>query len=565
MALHSEYHMKFAKWVESKDLDKQKLREYLVTLILAVVFSAFLVLGFNFKHEIFGYSDPMLYLAYLLITILVFLLLLVFWKVCDRVSRFFLKHQKTPKAATGNFDKRSTFTLIWLLIFLCWIPIWLAAWPGFFCYDATGPLTSFMNGQIDPNQPLLHTVIMSGAILLGQGLTDSFNYGIALFIGISSLITSFVLAASLKVLYQQNAPKALLGVSLLYYCFSPIVSMFSLCSTKDVLFSVALVVVFLALFLAQQKPVLAHKWQNLIIFTLLIFVLLAFRNNTIIAIVISAPFLIYFCQGFRKQLSLALLSAFALFFIWTGLSQYIFPVDKELDQSALLVASVPTQQISRVWNEADLTADQRDEIADTLKSSQFDSINEYQELCADVSRNAFRDILVDKPDEPRFLELYMELGTKYPEIYFDGFLAMTYEAWYPFSTVDGYNGGWNIWHSYDSTETSLFSCDVEPPGEFNSKIPWLYDILWQISRFEVLQTNPFLAWIVSIPFCLWLLLLVFARSLIKNQRDILPSCIICLAIILTLLLGPMVLVRYYLFLFYILPLSVFQLVRPCVE
>ena len=193
-----------------------------------------------------------------------------------------------------------------------------------------------------------------------------------------------------------------------------------------------------------------------------------------------------------------------------------------------------------------------------MQSPDFDYLANYQGKCADSSRLAFLTILVVDPDIPEFLRTYFQLGLKYPEVYLDAFLVLTYEARYPFSTIDGYNA-WNS--AYIGTDTSLYGCGVEPPGQLNSKIPWLFDILWKISRFNVLQSNPLTAWTVSVPFCLWTFVLVLARAFIKRRKEVIVPSLLILFMVFTLLLGPMVLIRYYLFVFYLLPAFLFYLFK----
>jgi hypothetical protein len=209
-----------------------------------------------------------------------------------------------------------------------------------------------------------------------------------------------------------------------------------------------------------------------------------------------------------------------------------------------------------------MTQNERDSMQQLLGSSSGEYLAYYADRSADASREAFRIILVDDPDIPAFLNLYIQEGIKHPSVYFDAFIALTYEAWYPFSTVDGYCRDASTGHAYYLSETSLFACDVEPPGVLNSKIPQLYDLLWDISRFKVLQNNPLTAWLVSVPFFLWLFMLVLCRSIIKRRYDIMIPCILCAAVVLTLLLGPMVVVRYYLFLLYLFPLMLYFLIAP---
>lgn len=43
-----------------------------------------------------------------------------------------------------------------IILFLCWLPVFLAVYPGFFAYDATEELQEVLTGQYVTRHPLLH-------------------------------------------------------------------------------------------------------------------------------------------------------------------------------------------------------------------------------------------------------------------------------------------------------------------------------------------------------------------------------------------------------------------------
>jgi hypothetical protein len=541
-------------------------RTVCLTALCAAFFSGFLILGYKITHENIGYSNPLVYVAFIGGTVAIFALLLAFWALCDRLSeRLRLRQAQTNREPTRLDQIMTTrwfWAAVWLIILLSWLPIWLAAWPGFFAYDANTAFGSFTSGAIRPDQPLLHTLIMSLMMQLGEYLTGSINKGIALFIGLSALFVAAILTSLTKFLHRQGSPKVLTLISILYCAGSPLVAMHSLCSTKDVLFSAIMVLFVETLYLIAKKPEMVRQKKWFAIIVISVFMLLSLRSNMMIALLIAIPFLIYACSQNRVILVGAFALGMACSIAFNGPIASLFPMDKSKEQSLLLIASVPTSQLSRVWTMAEMTQDERDSVQQLLGPSSAEYLGQYVDRSADASRDAFRAILLDEPDIPAFLNLYVQEGVRHPSIYFDAFIALTYEAWYPFSTVDGYCGGWNPRHAYDVSETSLFACYVEWPGELNSKIPWLHDLLWNISRFKVLQNNPLTAWLVSVPFFLWLFMLVLCRSIIKRRYDTMVSCVLLAAVILTLLLGPMVVVRYYLFLLYLFPFMLYFLIAP---
>lgn len=291
--------------------------------------------------------------------------------------------------------------------------------------------------------------------------------------------------------------------------------------------------------------------------------LCSLRNNTIIALLILLPILIWACWGKRKAVLACYGIGLALFAIWTVPITHLVLSSYETTEKydLLLINSVPEQQLAYAWNDGNLSEDEIKSFLEiigpsggaTLESARYDD--------ADVARGAFARTLIIDRDLFSFYSLYLKEGLLHPGAYCRAFLSLTYEAWYPLSTPRGYNGGWNTQFEYDKTTTSLFGCWVEPPAELDSKIPALYEALWRISRFDVLQSNPLSSWLISIPSFLWLLILAFARGVVMKRKDVIAACSLLLAVVLTFLLGPMVLPRYYLVLFFTAPMLVYCLLQ----
>lgn len=47
-----------------------------------------------------------------------------------------------------------------IILFLCWLPVFLAVYPGFFAYDATEELQEVLTGQYVTRHPLLHVLML---------------------------------------------------------------------------------------------------------------------------------------------------------------------------------------------------------------------------------------------------------------------------------------------------------------------------------------------------------------------------------------------------------------------
>ena len=68
-----------------------------------------------------------------------------------------------------------------LFFLLCWIPVFLAVYPGFFVYDAQDELIQVQTRNFTTHHPLPHVLLLGGVILAVNKLTGSYNAGIAVY------------------------------------------------------------------------------------------------------------------------------------------------------------------------------------------------------------------------------------------------------------------------------------------------------------------------------------------------------------------------------------------------
>ena len=67
--------------------------------------------------------------------------------------------------------KRNTikaFLVTWLIIFVCWIPVFLAFYPGAFVYDAQDEYIQVVARTFTTHHPLTHVLLLGGAVGFGD-------------------------------------------------------------------------------------------------------------------------------------------------------------------------------------------------------------------------------------------------------------------------------------------------------------------------------------------------------------------------------------------------------------
>ena len=80
------------------------------------------------------------------------------------------------------WSTRRVFILAWMLIMVCWIPVWLAAFPGIYAYDAVTQTAEFyLNTGLSGHHPIAHTAFLWGSFSLGKMLFGTYEAGMAVY------------------------------------------------------------------------------------------------------------------------------------------------------------------------------------------------------------------------------------------------------------------------------------------------------------------------------------------------------------------------------------------------
>lgn len=149
----------------------------------------------------------------------------------------------------------------------------------------------------------------------------------------------------------------------------------------------------------------------------------------------------------------------------------------------------------------------------------------------------------------------MQTGLKNPGIYINSFLENTLYAWYPDSIIDGYNKHASASNTvYPPGKTSYMEYRVEAPGTLDSKLPSLYRFYEGIAKDTCVYQIPVLSMLFSVGFHLWILLICIFYAIHRKETAALLPALFMLLLCMTVLLGPMMLIRYFLILFFALPL-----------
>ncbi len=555
--------------------------ELVVTALTALLLSSFLVLGSWATAMAPDALEPVRVASIIPNAFPLFVLLLWLWQALDRASSRFAINQRAlecrpsagavvddeaddandrPRSSSRLRMRASSFLfgrwwpgLCFGILLLCWLPVFLAAYPGFFCYDMTigdyPEWTQFSEHELYTHHPVFHTLLMGSIVRAFADLSGSFNFGVAAYVVIQAVGVAGIFAFMLVRVRHASGSHLLCGVSLAYLALDPLVSMFVFCTTKDTLFSAF--AVMLAVLLYGYFADKEHRSiENLIALVLAGTAFCVLRPNGLFVFAALIPIVVAFAlRGMRVRLLVSCVVALSLSLAWLGPISTMLEA-KTTDLQRVNALSIPAQQLSYLYQNNLLEEGEKAR----LDSLGYEDEGSYLPYLADGSR--FNILSIPSED---LLGAYLSIGVHHPMEYLTVFLQHTQMAWNPYSYIDIYHG-----RAYAGRETSLFGFDWESPASSQSLFPPLLDALRSISGNLALQNMPGLALLASIPAYLWLLVVLCARTAITRDRRAVPVCALFGLLVLSVLIGPCVLTRYYLYLLFGLPLMMLALVaaRP---
>ena len=455
-------------------------------------------------------------------------------------------------------EKNLTLRPLWqvwlfysLLIFLCWLPIFLAYYPSVFAYDAEGQLYQVIAGDYSTHHPLLHTIFLGAFFRLG-GALGSYSAGMAVHSGVQMALMAGTFGWALCFLYKRRTAGCARILIFLFYAFFPANSVLALSTTKDVLFAALVLLDTLCLYQMVCGRSMAVGRKERAVYVIVTVLMLLFRNNAVYAFFVSAPILFIGLgragreksEGKRQDGRVgrkAYLCMTLLILTLFGVSSFALKaVTHAKSGSPREMLSVPLQQMARTRVEAEEEIDpvMRQNLEDYLSSEWVFAA--YNPHLADPVKN--RAVIHDNPKG--LIETWIRLGLEYPAIYVDAFLDNSLGLWYLLDTSHArvYGIGTESGFGYLSTDNRKMpaGCEIEE----HSLLPGLRAFMEKIVSDNIYEKVPVIRILFAPALYWWLLYFYFVAALYgKRYGEMLPA-VFPAVYGLTLLLSPTVLVRY---------------------
>ncbi|CAB1246821.1 DUF6020 family protein [Caproicibacterium sp. BJN0003] len=528
-------------WYKTLEIDNSNALA--IRILLALFFSASLVFGSIIIKS--GYAQAnkgQTWVAIISGTFLWYPLITIALKSISKIN-LNLQVFKEPKCITKLSEKFPILfeIIVWIIIFLSWVPNLIASFPGIYGYDSVYQINFYINHRFSLHHPIIHSYLLGFfTITVGDAIGNR-QIGFLLYILIQMAILSFAFAETIRNLRNWHLPFIVQLVMLLLFMFLPTNSIMSFSSTKDIIYSAT----FLLMVLQWAKLVVNNKYleskKSVALTIVIVFINLIFRNNAIyvnIMAMIIGLLIFHKWKINKKILSIGIISC-VLFGVYSGpITALAGGVKSDSLQEML---SVPIMQLSRAATvgSPQLNSEDISEIAEYIPD--YSKYTNNQQGISDLMKQTFNSDLC-KSDPKRFIALWIKVGKKCPTSYVDAFLRLTIGLWYPdmnYRDPQAYHPYWE----YDNTSQNNKNWVLitrQTPTSFQWLEKWLHNLSYNNNY----QSMPIFSMLFSSGFFVWNMLLYITYAFYKHSYQLLFPAAFLFALWLTLLLGPVVLYRY---------------------
>lgn len=430
------------------------------------------------------------------------------------------------KKEGGSFAAGKAF----VLLLVCYTPMFLIAFPGSFAYDVPFQLEQVFTGAYSTHHPLLHTLLMGLCVKLGHML-GSINLGAALYTVIQMLALAACFAQACASIARQSGARAA-KLSAVFFALYPLHMMMAVNATKDVLFSGLFV---LTLALVREALLCERRDPRLLMGIVLCGAgMLLLRNNALYAL---GVWLVLAAILLRKKALRAGLAALLAIALCVGLGGAMKAATHAQEGDLCEMLSWPIQQLARARNlHGDLLSAQEKQAIDELMPEE--SWRLYDPTISDPVKFEF-DTEAFISDPGKYAKVYLSIAKKCPKAYFDALLMHSYSFFYPYSEygVSGYYLQMGISDQYYDW------CDFERISSQSLLPRVLKSLSWRFGARGAMQI-PVIGYAFNMGLIIWVMLYFVLRELYLGRWKSFAAALLPVLLWGTFLLGPVMAGRY---------------------
>ena len=348
-----------------------------------------------------------------------------FYYFFEVITTYILVHLPNICDSKSKPLTRKYLIIIFITIFVCWLPYFLRYYPGLMSNDSYHIFYYVENGILNDHHTFGHTWFVGIIYLLGKVLFHNLNAAVAFYTIIQMLICDYIFVYIIKFLNELKVKKIYLYICIGLFALSPLYAIYSLTIWRDILFGMTFPVLFITLY-RYIRSGYKLSWELAIPYLISIIFMLFMRNNGIYILILFTPFLVLLSKNYKEILLVVNVLIIIMYYIIKG---PIFNYFKIANTESVESFSIPLQQISRVIT--------MDEQIDDKSYNYLNSIMDVSSISDSYDPTISDPVkwLVDSSklstSKGEFIGTWLRILVMHPRIYVESYLSSTLGYWYP--------------------------------------------------------------------------------------------------------------------------------------
>ncbi|MCL2739780.1 MAG: DUF6020 family protein, partial [Oscillospiraceae bacterium] len=211
-------------------------------------------------------------------------------------------------------DNARSFWLVAIALFICYLPFFISIWPGLKGWDFNNGPHSLMyqvtTGEYNAWHPIAYTLFFELFYKIGKVL--DFNF-LPLFEITQILLCCLTFSYLIYFLAKIRIPKWQRIIIFFFLALNPFLHMFAPAPTKDVLFMIACILLFIEMYKMAYDGDYFSKKTSVFKIIPVLFLFTVSRNNAWYSFLITIPFLLFVLRAHWIKLSMVFLTVIILF------------------------------------------------------------------------------------------------------------------------------------------------------------------------------------------------------------------------------------------------------------
>lgn len=427
---------------------KNSKRQKLLSIVVSILFAGMTIIG---KSLGIDNSLQPVYCSAAQIVKTFFLFIgyfIIYYSLCISIINFRINIiKKKSKSRLSNIFDRYNIIISIICLFLSWLPIIVVYYPCVASGDTVDSLAQYFNIKdlcwsaraivlvndnviLNKHHSVLFTMLLGSVVKFGHFIS-SYSFGIFLFIMLQVIILITVFTFLIAYFKKIGIPVWIRVFSLMFFCFSGIVSSYAIAAIKDTLGAILILCYNICLFqIIRNYGCFIRKKLSVLFFMIVILLILMIKSNSLYIIVVSyGTLLLLFWKNKEKMKKLFLILLLPLV-LFLGYDKILLPELGVTGTNKKESYSIPFMQIARLArkNENAISESDRKIINKVLD---YDAIKrDYTPNLSDSVKNTYKKEVTDSELE-EFWKVYFKYLKKYPKLYIASVVNSTYAYFFP--------------------------------------------------------------------------------------------------------------------------------------